>query len=67
MRYSWKLYNQKSDPKYKHQEKHKFGIDNIFFCLALQVYLVLENRWQRYFKYRQVDKKTCAIFVGIKH
>ena len=26
---------------------------------------MLENRWQRYFRHHQIDKKTCAMFDGI--
>lgn len=37
----------------------------IIFCLAIQVYLILKDRRQRYFRCYQINKKACAMFNKI--
>ena len=39
----------------------------IFFCLATRVHLILEDGWKRYFGRWQVGKRTCTIFIKVKH
>lgn len=39
----------------------------ILFCEAKQIYSILEDGRQRYFGCRQVDKKTYAMFVGMRY
>lgn len=46
------LWSWKSDTKYERQARHRPGIGVIFLCPATQVYSVLENRRERYFKRR---------------
>lgn len=42
-------------------------MDIIFFCIAIQVILILEDRWQEYFKRHQYDKRIYAIFDIMGH
>lgn len=45
--------------------RYKLGIGIILFYLAIQIYLVLEDRRQRYFGHCSISKKTYIIFIGI--
>ncbi len=39
----------------------------IFFCPATRVDLMLEDRWEGYFRRQQNDKRTCVVFGSMKH
>lgn len=42
-------------------------MDVIFFWPVIQVFSVLENKWQKLFGCCQVNKKIYAMFVGIEY
>ena len=39
----------------------------IFLCPAIRVYSVLKDKQKKYFRHCQVSKKTCTMFVEVKH
>ena len=39
----------------------------ILFYVAIQVFLMMEDIWQRYFRYCQIDKRAYVIFDSIRH
>ena len=61
------LQQSRSDPKYKRQVRHRTRIDIVLLCLAIQVYSVFKDKQKRYFRHRQVDKRTYTIYVRIVH
>ena len=42
-------------------------ISVIFLCLVIQIYLILEDKQQKYFRCHQISKKTYAILDDIGH
>lgn len=39
----------------------------ILICLATRIHLILKNRWQKYLKRCQTNKKVCKMFNRIRY